>query len=46
MEADQKLCEKFLAGEFNPFSTEVTAVAYENRRKFIYVLGHYFLLRG
>jgi len=47
MEADQKLHEKFSAGEFNPFSTNVTAEAYEHRRKYlIYVLGRFFLLRG
>ena len=47
MEADCKLREKYDAGEFNPFSTEVTPLAYEHRRKYlIYVLGRYFLLRG
>jgi hypothetical protein len=47
MEADRKLRDKYDAGDFNPFSTEVTPLAYEHRRKYlIYVLGRYFLLRG
>jgi len=47
MNADFKIREHFRLGKFNPFSTELTEDAYNDRLKYaIYVLGRYFLCRG
>jgi hypothetical protein len=43
-DADKKLRDLFSAGKFNPFSTDTTTEAYEDRKRYmVYVLGRYFL---
>jgi hypothetical protein len=47
VDADKKIRDKFNSGEFNPFSSDTTEIAYDHRRKFvIFILGRYFFLRG
>jgi len=43
-DADKKLRDLFSAGKFNPFSTDTTTEAYEDRKNYmVYVLGRFFL---
>lgn len=47
MDSDLKLRDKYKDGTFNPFSTDVTDVAFSDRMKYaVFTLGRYFLLRG
>jgi hypothetical protein len=46
-DADLKLRELFRQGTFNPFSTETTTEAYEDRKRYmVYVLGRFFCEGG